>query len=236
MPQPVLQPGVQYVQAPVAQPNPFVMALSNLWFVQNDIWKGKVRDAYKRPEDVTAVTRSTWQNWVIPFLAVSLAVALLIPAWIGRAYAVTVSSAGGYVSSHVSVGVLAMAFFMGLLITFMYLTLRTVAVLLAARVSGHQNLTFTQSATLVAVPQTIVWLPVMVSFLLVLLIPFLSLFPISIGIPGVLLMVEIVTYTGLTRAGHFRRSPLVAYVWFAMAAMTVASIVGFPLLITALAM
>lgn len=218
------QPNIPIPTAPAvpAMPNPFVMALTNLWWVMKDVWSGKTDAAFKRPAEVASVTGSQWANWLVPFLATSLALGLLVPAIANTtmrdAYR-SLEMFGYFVgSSSLPLDLFMKIMFVCALMVFGTLILRALAVMLAVKIGGG-TATFTGAATTVGVAQTLMWLPLLVATFLTLL---LNMFGIAIlvviGLGGVGLMVELLTYVGVTRMGSFKNSPLVAYAWLTITA------------------
>ena len=228
-------PGVAPVapgMPPAAVPTPpsaFVMALKNLWSVMNSLWRGKFADAFEPSAEAVRATGSKWANWVVPFLASSLAGAILFIAWASSAARGALSASGlGFfmpAGPYLAFRDYVQIFLLLGLVTFGVLALRAVAVMFAVRVTGG-NISFPDAATILGVGQTLMWLPMLTGVLLTFI---LGVTPLSLlltlGLAGVGLMVELVTYVGVTRLGEFKFSPLVPYVWFTVLAYVVAFLV-----------
>ena len=237
MPQQMPQQAAQQAAAATlaTPPSPFVMALSNLWKVMNDIWRGSIPSAFNQSKKIVETTGSKWVNWFVPFLATSLAMALLVTSLTS----VGVGIASGLVwspwapaASYISVdfSVYLRVFILVAIFQFGILALRAVAVMLAAKIGGVQA-DFNDSGSVIGTGQTLLWLPILVAWLLWIIIPSaFSSFATVVGLGGVALMVELTTYIGVTRLGRFKRSPLVAYTWFTVLAV----VVGFGLAMFAL--
>lgn len=213
------QPGYAMPVVP-AQPNAFVMALTNIWEVTNDVWRGRVAQAFGRPQEVVRATGDSAWNWLVPFLSVSLLSGLTT---------VLLAAAG---VSFLPYGVRGVYFFLLFLTVsigmFVFLVLRSLAVMWAHKISGA-NVGFVDSMTTFAVAQTIWIFPygaMMVIALLSMAAPQITIL-IGIGIWGVVLMVELLVYIGLSRQAQHSRSPLVPYVWLSLAMTIVAGIAFF---------
>lgn len=233
---PAAQPVPAAGQAPVAAPpSPFGMALGNLWHQMVDVWKGHVPQAYQRSTNLTQITGNKWLNWFIPFLANSLALGILISVWVSAADSGIGSLANGFFGSYsyMEFADYAKIFFGVALSLFGFQILRALAVMLAARTSGV-SADFQSSATTVAVPATVWWLPIVVVALFWLLFPGIAATLLTlVGFAGVGLTVELGTYIGLTRLGKYTRSPLIPYSWFTVGAI-ILGIILFALMTEAL--
>lgn len=216
------------VTAPRA-PSPFVLALTNLWFIASDLWRGRTAPAFARPETVVRQTGSKWANWFVPFLASSLMTALFSCFLLAGSMTAAIAMLQGYRlrtgAFALSFGQYVSMFLVVALTTFGFLALRSVALMLATRVTGVPA-DFSASATTVAVAQTLWWIPLWGVSLLWLVLPSgFTTFVTVITIVGVAMMVELVTYIGVTRLGAFKRSPLVPYVWFTVLAALIFAVV-----------
>lgn len=230
MPTPAGYPGVpaapgfpgQPVAYAVAAPNPFTMSLKNLWDVQNDIWRGKVAQAFNRPKEVVARTAVSVWNWLTPFLANSLLFGLVVVAYLFATSRVANNAlswaTGGYSGYYgPSAGTYFSGFFVAMVLMFGAFMIASLVVFITHKV-GASPATWTDSVTVVAVSSTVLWLPLAATFLITMALPLaVTSFIVAVGMGGVVLMYFLLTYIGTTRGGPHKRSPLVPFAWFTVA-------------------
>ena len=225
---PSVAPGMAAAASPAA-PSPFVMALKNLWSVMNTIWRGRLSEAFEPAAEAARVTGSKWVNWFVPLLATSISGAIFFLAWASNLVrgALSASGLGLFMPTgpYLEFSDYVQMFLLFGLVVFGVLALRAVAVMFAVRVTGG-NVSFPDAATVLGVGQTLMWLPLLVGVLLTFILGITPLTVLlAVGLSGVGLMAELVTYVGVTRMGQFKYSPLVPYAWFTMLAYVVAFLV-----------
>lgn len=213
-----------------AKPNSVVLAFKNLWCAQNDIWQGKILEAFARYDRAAAETGNPVAGWLVSFLATSVAFGLIFGAilmvivWlIFIMDTITMSAYMRYNPYAPSFGTYVLAFLVGIVICFVALLLRSVAIMLACRASGIAA-NFYQAATQIGVGISVVWLPTVVAFLLCILptwlVPWLGFLALFIAA----IICELVIYSGITRLGTYRRSPIPAYAGLTAAAYLVTGV------------
>ena len=224
-PAPVGQPQAVPAAATVpAGPSAFGMALGNLWYSMNDIWHGKIPAAFARPKAVEAETGTRWLNWFLPFLATSLAFGFTVASAMGRGVSGFNDLTYGWGLGGIygpGFDFYFRVFLFTTIVAFALYILRALAVWLAALTSGIKT-DFASSASTVGVAVNILWLPMLAATLLLWIFPATLMSALlSIGLLGLVLMVEITTYIGVTRLGRSVRSPLVPYTWYTVIAVLV---------------
>ena len=212
-------------------PSAFGMALANLWYSMNDIWRGRMPSAFARPKAVAKATGTRWLNWSLPFLVTALAFGLTVSSAMGRGMTGINNFISGWdydfgVSGMYSFGFgyYFRLFIYVTIVVFVFYILRTLAVWLAGLSSGV-NTDFASAGTAVAVAANLLWLPLLVATVLLWIFPvgFTSML-LPVASLGLVLMVEITTYVGVTRLGRPVRSPLVPYVWYTVIAVIVTAL------------
>lgn len=217
-----------------AKPNPVILAFKNLWCAQNDIWQGKTLEAFARYDRAAAETGNPVAGWLVSFLATSVAfglifgailmvIVLLIFMMVFMMDTISMSAYMRYSPYAPSFGTYVLAFLVGIVICFVALLLRSVAIMLACRASGIAA-NFYQAATQIGVGISVVWLPTVVAFLLCILptwlVPWLGFLALFIAA----IICELVIYSGITRLGTYRRSPIPAYAGLTAAAYLVTGV------------
>lgn len=217
------------VQAPSTTQIALVAALKNLWTVQNDIWSGKVESAFGRPEAVRGATGVSWPGWVVPMVVNSLLFGLV---QVGVTFSgLRVASLfggydffGGYYGPPVSY--YFKVYFLTVFLAFGAYMLLSLANMLTHRTSGSST-SFVDCATDLATANTVMWLPLSGFFVILMVLPSMVL-NVLMGIlfAGLLLMVTVLSYLGVSRHGPHKRSPAVPYSWFTVGAWLVLLLVA----------
>ena len=236
-------PGGQAAPSPAAPtgPSAFGMALGNLWYSMNDIWRGKVPAAFARPKAVETATGNRWLNWFLPFLATSLMVGFTVSSAVARGaswfsmffygvfddlYYDWVTESNQILFYDPGFGYYFRLFLYSVIVSFAFFVLRSLAVWLAALTSGVKA-DFPSSATVVGVAANLLWLPLVAATLLIWIFPATMMkIVLLVGLLGLALMAEITVYVGVTRLGRSVRSPLVPYVWYTVIAGIVTLLFG----------
>lgn len=195
-----------------------VATLKNLWYVQNDIWSGKVERAFERPAAVRSATGVSWTGWVVPLVANSLLFGL-VPV------AATFSGfrAFSFFGAHYGppVGYYFKVYFLTIVLAFGAYMLLSLANMLTHRTSGSST-PFVDCATDLATANTVMWLPLAGSFLILMVLPGVVINAlVGILFAGLFLMIAVLSYLGVSRHGPHKRSPVVPYTWFTVAAWLV---------------